>query len=68
MKLQVLHLPTASDFTSDDLNEFTYEELYLFVEKVSSGKVSHIQLTSEGNPVFFPEKILAESVITIIKD
>jgi hypothetical protein len=67
MKLQVQHLTTGSVFISDTLTE----ELHFiedFVYKVACGEATVLHFKVNGNSVFFPEKILAESVITILEE
>ena len=68
MKLHLFHLPSKTTFISDEINDFTHEEVFELVKEAASLKLSYFQITCEGNEMFIPEKILAESVITIIKD
>lgn len=68
MKVQILHVPTSKKFVTDRFNDLTLEEIYNIVNNATCGKSSNVRFLIEGNHTFFPEKILAESVITIIKD
>jgi hypothetical protein len=67
VSLKLVH--KLGNFESDvnETNEEGYKELVEFIEQVTQGKVSFISFQKKGIEYYFPEDIVKQSIISIIK-
>lgn len=65
MKIKIIN--SLGTFISDELSESTPEELYIFINKASSGQTGNLRMPIDGNHTFFGEELIKNSIITIIK-
>lgn len=66
MKLEIHHLPTDKKFLSQN-QTCSHEQLEQACKTIANGDAGHANfMNDKGHMVYFPEKILQESILTIL--